>query len=177
LAPRAWWLLDMMRLQRVARGLDRDYLNERPAQMPEALEALDSALEGLEARGVPRELMVLGGFSQGAMLSMHFALSHAPKPRGLVLLSGTFIDAENWRAWMPSCRSVPVFQSHSPDDMVLPLALARQLHQELVSAGLSAEFVEFRGGHGISRPVLLALADFLARLVAAESGDFASDAP
>lgn len=167
---RAWWMIDMERLDRAVRtGEIRDLSNEVPVGMAEANAQIQAMLDELEARfSVPSAGLVLGGFSQGAMLACDVALRSARKLSGLVILSGTLLDESNWTRLMPSRRGLPVFMSHGRADPLLPFALAERLRDCLAAAGLTPEFVPFSGGHGIADSALHALSAFITR-VAGES--------
>jgi phospholipase/carboxylesterase len=134
---RAWWWIDLeARLRRQAQGLPRDI-----DAIPEGLEAaraqvlalLDQVLDTL--RPAPGQV-VLGGFSQGAMLSLDVAV-HCDRPlAGLVLMSGSHIAAREWAARYAQRRALPVFLSHGIQDELLPFDVAEGLRDTLVSAGL-----------------------------------------
>jgi phospholipase/carboxylesterase len=157
---RAWWMLDVDRLQRaILSGEDRD-----PTEVPEGLvegrALVDAMLDDLD-RSLRPSKIVLGGFSQGAMLSCDVALSTDRPLAGLVMLSGTLIAEARWRPLMPSRRGLPVFQSHGVSDGLLPYALSERLRDALQGAGLSVTWCAFRGGHEIPGSVVDALGPFL----------------
>lgn len=160
---RAWWPIDFNELDGARRRGDFAAIAQsEPAGLSEARAALGEALNVLERdHGLQRQRLVLGGFSQGAMLACDYALRSTSPLAGLVLLSGMPIALGTWRERMQTRRGLPVFQSHSPDDLVLPFELARQLAADLAQAGLAHQFVPFRGGHGIPQPVLEGLRAFL----------------
>ena len=83
---RAWWMIDVMAMQQAIRtGRARDLAAQVPDGLPEARAQLSAFLDEVAARFSPPKL-VLGGFSQGAMLSMDVTLHREEKPDGLVLL-------------------------------------------------------------------------------------------
>jgi phospholipase/carboxylesterase len=166
-AGRAWWHIDMLELQ-TARlsGAFNELSRAVPPGLAAARDALSSALASLsEQHGMRPERLVLGGFSQGAMLACDYAIRSAHPLLGLVQLSGTTLCADDWQRLLPARRGLRVLQSHSPDDLVLPMVLAERLQEWMVTAGLAHEFVSFRGGHGISQQVLRHLRAFVASLV------------
>jgi phospholipase/carboxylesterase len=157
---RAWWMIDFDRLER---GLVRD--DEQPEGLPAARTALTGVLDAVRAAlGVADERVVLGGFSQGAMLACDVALHGERRLAGLVLLSGTLINRGAWEPRMPARAGLPTFQSHGQHDPLLPFAAAERWRDLMRAAGIPVEWHPFRGGHEIPMPVLAALADFLARL-------------
>ncbi len=164
---RAWWDIDMFELHfALTSGRFEALARATPPGLEQAREALDAALEALcKDHGVQPDQLVVGGFSQGAMLACDWAL-HSSRPlRALVLLSGMLICEEAWVSRMPARAGLPVFQSHSPDDQVLPVLLAERLFELLRQGGLEPEYVSFRGGHGIAAEVVESLRSFLARQV------------
>lgn len=169
---RAWWPLDFNDLDGARLRGDWDVVvSAEPSGLAEAREALGEAIAALERdHGIARERLVLGGFSQGAMLACDYVLRASTPLAGLVLLSGMPIALPTWTKLLPARRGLPVFQSHSPDDQVLPFAQAERLATLLAHAGLHSEFVRFRGGHGIPLPVIDGLRSFLTRLAGATSG-------
>src|SRR5262249_8631931 len=68
---RAWWNIDMMRLQEVMREGDvLRLIEETPDGLAEARAALEGTIAALERDyGVRRGRLVIGGFSQGGMLT------------------------------------------------------------------------------------------------------------
>lgn len=158
---RGWWMLDLERRQReIAAGRARDLSREVPKGLAEARAMVAALLDELDRRPGPPPL-VLGGFSQGAMLAGDVAL-HTDQPlAGLVLLSGTLLASDEWTPLMAKRKGLRVFQSHGSADPLLPSFIAEQLRDLLVQAGLSVEWVGFRGGHEIPGIVLDKLGAFL----------------
>ena len=163
---RAWWLLDLDRIEAdLRRGAPRDRSDEVPEGLPAARTQVLRLLDQLEARfGAPGARLVLGGFSQGAMLALDVALHRARPPAGLVLMSGTLINAAEWRPLLPSLRGVPVLLSHGRGDPLLPYSAAETLRDLLGSAGAAVDWHPFVGGHEIPRAVLAAGGTFLRSL-------------
>ncbi|AKU95230.1 Phospholipase/carboxylesterase family protein [Labilithrix luteola] len=147
---RAWWMVDVGRYERaLSSGRLGDVIDEVPDGLDEARAALASMFDALAKQGTPSELVVVGGFSQGSMLSVDFALRDARPLRGLVVMSGALIAASEWRPRMKARAGMPLFQSHGTHDPILPYEVAKLLNRELVSAGLVGDFLSFAGGHGI----------------------------
>ena len=162
-APRAWWDIDMMQLQVILMTQSYDTLAQsHPPGLDEATKQLQAALEELvQATSSSWDNLYVGGFSQGAMLSSHFALTQTARLAGLIQLSGTVLCQPEWTQALSSKSDLRVFQSHSPDDPVLPFPLALRLKGMFEAAGCEHVWVNFPGGHGIGRTVLQQLSDFL----------------
>lgn len=166
---RAWWMIDVERFQRLLMSGSGDMTaltEDVPEGMAEARTQILKALGEMQAAlAVPRGQIVLGGFSQGAMLSLDAAL-HSDLPlAGLVLMSGTLLSARAWLSRMPARRGLPVLQSHGRQDALLPFVLAEKLRGHLSDAGLKVEFVPFSGGHEIPPPVLRGAGRFLQQVL------------
>jgi phospholipase/carboxylesterase len=106
--------------------------------------------------------LVLGGFSQGAMLATDITLRDPRPLAGLVILSGTLLAEDVWRPLMPARKGLRVFQSHGTSDPILPYVIAERLRDALAAAGLDVAFQSFDDGHGIPPDVLRGLSSFLA---------------
>lgn len=160
---RAWWEIDMMRLQmQLMSGSIDGLLQEVPEGLAEAREKLSVTIEALEkSLGVSQDKVFIGGFSQGAMLSCDVVLRSSRPFAGLVLLSGSMIAQSEWVPLMPARARVPVFQSHGTHDPILPYRAGERLRDALTSAGLSVQFNAFRGQHEIPMPVLDRLGKWL----------------
>jgi len=165
---RAWWMLDPERRNRdIAAGCARDLSHEVPSGLAEARERMTALLDEAERRlGTDPNQLVLGGFSQGAMLACDLVLRTNRPFAGLAILSGTLIAKEEWVSLMPKRRGLLVLQSHGSQDPLLPLFLAEQLRDLLAQAGLAVEWVGFRGGHEIPDLVLGRLGAFIRKALA-----------
>ncbi len=165
---RAWWLIDMMKIQQLAHSPEavKEFRKVEPEGMPKARAMLLKLVDDVcAATGVGVNKVILGGFSQGAMLATDVALRLPEAPRALVALSGTLLTEEVWAKKAKARAGLPVFQSHGEQDPVLAFSAATALRDTLSAGGLKVEFHKFRGGHGIPGEVLNALAAFLKKVV------------
>lgn len=155
---RAWFPIDMAELERAMReNRHRTFADKRPPEFLASLETVELELRELQKR---HSKLILGGFSQGAMLASHLAARLSPT--ALIILSGTLLDRTGLEA-APFERSVPFFQSHGDNDPLLSLAQAKDLNQLLKEKGWDGVWAPFRGGHEIPPQVLQTLMTFLAR--------------
>ena len=163
---RAWWLLN---LERMVQGRDWDvYMNEVPEGLTRARRMARAMLEELSLKTlVPIGRTILGGFSQGAMLTTEVMLRLEEAPLGLAILSGALVSRPEWERQAPRRAGLPVFQSHGRQDPILPFQVADQLRELLERAGLQVEFAPFNGPHTIPAGALSALGRWIeARLPA-----------
>ena len=160
---RAWWNIDIMRLQTLAmRGERRLLAGETPPGLDSARAALEATLDELErSHGVRREALVIGGFSQGAMLTTEIAL-HAERPfAGLVVLSGTLLSEDRWaEAARRTGPSIHALVTHGRNDPLLPFEGAEALRDLLVGAGADVDWLAHGGQHEIPPPALGRLGAF-----------------
>jgi phospholipase/carboxylesterase len=163
---RAWWFIDLEeRLRRQALGDMRDVV-EVPPGLDAARGKVDGMLQAVDkALAPPEGGLVLGGFSQGAMLALDTALRSQRPLAGLVLMSGTHIAANEWAARFDARRGLPVFMSHGRADEILPFAVAEGLRDTLIEHGLPVDWVPFREGHGIAPAVVVGVGSFLRRVL------------
>lgn len=161
---RAWWMLDMEKIARdMASGRGRD-THTIPQGLIEARRSVIALLDDLEQQwNISTSQMVLGGFSQGAMLACDVVLRTTRPFAGLVMMSGTIIAQEEWQQRIPSRQGLPVFQSHGMHDPLLGFDTAERLYGMLTNAGVSVDWHPFRGGHEIPPKVLEELGSFIHR--------------
>ena len=165
---RAWWPLDWMKLSTLSRSPEgrQELRNEVPEGMGSARRKLQGCVEALLAgTSLPPERVVLGGFSQGAMLATDLALSWEQRPAALVALSSVLLAAEKWRALAPRRAGLPVIQSHGRQDPILPYSEGEALRDFLTAAGLAVEFIPFDGPHTVHPDALDRVARLLGSLL------------
>ncbi|MCK6592728.1 MAG: hypothetical protein HUU21_23830 [Polyangiaceae bacterium] len=160
---RAWWHIDMMRLQEaLMRGDPRVLRHETPVGLTEAREALEGCIDALvRDHNVSRDRLLIGGFSQGGMLTTEIAL-HAPRPfAGLAVMSGTLLCEDRWReAARASGPNLHALMSHGRADPLLPFDGAVALKELFEEAGASVAWVPHSGQHEIPMIVLQRLGAF-----------------
>jgi phospholipase/carboxylesterase len=163
---RAWWMIDMERLQADrAAGRIRDLSAEVPPGLPKAREAVEQYLGQLpRAMSIDYKRTLIGGFSQGAMLTCDAVMRQEYPFAGLIQLSGSLLARQDWR--LAAKRSgLPAFQSHGMQDPILPYVMAERLRDELRKCGLPVEWHHFHGGHEIPDPVLRHLSSFVTKVL------------
>lgn len=156
---RAWWTIDMNAIEKARlMGTTRDMAEDVPADLAKVRTL---AMNMISQLNVPWSKIILGGFSQGAMLAQEI-YAHAPEtPAGLVLLSGTLINQNELKEKMKTKAGGAFFQSHGESDMVLGVKQARRLEGLLQQAGLKGSCQTFNGAHEIPMSVLTRLGSWL----------------
>ncbi|HEY1533042.1 MAG TPA: hypothetical protein VGF76_03465, partial [Polyangiaceae bacterium] len=95
---RAWWPIDMLRLQDrfTSEGAAR-LIDEVPPGIDEARAAVLDLLDVLQRDfAAAPDKIVLGGFSQGAMLATDTVLRSTRAFGGLAIMSGTLVSHSQW---------------------------------------------------------------------------------
>jgi phospholipase/carboxylesterase len=162
---RAWWRLDLE--DHIRRG---QQLPDLSATHPPGLDTSAALVNTLlrDLSRTPGGPIVLGGFSQGAMVASDLAFTTDDDVAALVLLSGTPVDEPVWRRGFAKRRGLRVFVSHGRADPILSFAAAERFQRELAEAGLDVTWVPFDGGHEIPGQVVAALNTFLAPILEAK---------
>ncbi|MEY2341288.1 alpha/beta hydrolase [Acidithiobacillus sp. IBUN Pt1247-S3] len=129
---------------------------EDGAGMQEIADALRSALAPVLAG---REL-ILGGFSQGAALSLYLHLHAHFAARALLIFSGYL----PLRHSTPAARqdTAPIFWGHGTRDDILPLSYAQWGEEILQRQGYQLERHDYPMAHNIVAEEIVAARDFLA---------------
>lgn len=164
---RAWWMIDMMALnQAMITGEFRDFENTRPEGIDDAHNLLRNTIDTLlKEYDMNYDQLLLGGFSQGAMLSTEVTLNLPQNPAGLCVFSGTLLDQDNWKSLMSKYKGLKVFQSHGQQDSILPFSLAEKLKDMMIAQGLEVNFFPFMGMHEIPEPALAGYVQLLTSLL------------
>ena len=167
---RAWWHIDAkLRDQTLLKG-PRDFAEQHPPDLARARAQLLALVTALAPRVGPRPL-VLGGFSQGAMLTCDTVLRSTFPLSAMVLLSGSRIAFDEWEPLLPNgrLRGLPTLVAHGNTDADLAFAAGTALRDCLTAAGADVTWQPFEQGHEIPLVVWRALRKFLATLHAAAS--------
>ena len=98
--------------------------------------------------------IILGGFSQGGMMTYRYGLPNPDKFKGLVALSAVAPEADTMRERLPEERTQPIFVAHGTGDMVIEVQMARDTQKFLESERYSPLYREYDMAHEISQEVL-----------------------
>jgi phospholipase/carboxylesterase len=113
---------------------------------PEAASWLDEFLAG---NGVPADRLVLGGFSQGAVMTYALGLgARRPRPAGLIALSGFVPTVEGFELDLAPPLP-PVAIGHGTLDPVIPVEFGRAARALLEEAGAEVVYREYPLPHTI----------------------------
>ena len=156
---RAWWMINMQALADMAGTRDFSKLRTSvPPGMIEAREMLKETLQGIfDATGTGYGNLIIGGFSQGAMLTAETVLNADENPLCLIQMSGTLICENQWRENVRAHSGLQVLQSHGKIDPVLPFEASEWLRDLFRENGCEVEYLPFHGVHTISMEMIEAI--------------------
>lgn len=132
----------------------------------ESFALLDGWLQAFAAEtGVPPERTVIGGFSQGAVMSWAMTLGPGrPRPGGLLAMSGFIPTVEGFELDDSRLAGLPVNISHGMLDPIIPVDFGRAARDRAEAAGADVEYHETPVGHTLDPDVIREQIDWLARL-------------
>ncbi len=127
-----------------------------PETFRATLDQLNAVMDALPAAvGVDRSRMVLGGFSQGAVMSYAVGLQAGhPPPAGILAMSGFIPTVPGFKLDLGSRRGLPVAIVHGSLDPVISIQFARQARDRLEQAGLDVSYHESAMAHTIDPRLL-----------------------
>jgi phospholipase/carboxylesterase len=118
----------------------------------------------LDALPVPANRLVLGGFSQGAVMSWAMALGpDRPRPAGVVALSGFLPRVDGFPLHPERLAGVPVAVAHGSLDPVIPARFGAEAAETLAAAGADVVRLESPVPHMVDPAWLDALRDVVQR--------------
>jgi len=115
-------------------------------------EALTRFFDGKlpELTGAGSDRTVIGGFSQGAVMSYALGLGEGrPVPAGILAMSGFIPAVDDWRPALEERRGLPVAITHGSHDPVIDVEFGRDARDRLTAAGLDVTYRESPVGHGV----------------------------
>jgi phospholipase/carboxylesterase len=119
----------------------------------------DLASEWLES--LPHERLVLGGFSQGCVMSLALGLGSGRRPDAVCGFSGFIPTVDGWE--IDTARPLPaVALGHGTMDPVIPVQFGRAARDALVAAGAEVLYEEYPLPHTLDPVFLAVVRDWIA---------------
>ena len=142
-------------------------VQDGPSDDADQVESLiaDLVQEVSERYRVAPGRIVLGGFSQGGMITYRLGLPNPELFGGLVVLSGSVRDPDRLAERLPADRSQPIFIAHGTDDGMISVEDARDSRRFLEASGYAPEYREYAMGHEITQDVVRDLKSWVQRVL------------
>lgn len=106
--------------------------------------------------------VILGGFSQGAIMSWSVGLTHPEKVKGIFCLSGRILQEIRGEVKQnKDLQQLRIFLAHGTQDGTLSITYARETKTYLEQLQLTPSYHEYTMGHQINPEELKALNDWL----------------
>ena len=122
----------------------------------------------LDEHGLAHDRTVIGGFSQGTVMSYALGLGEGrPTPAGIVALSGFMPTVEGFALDLASRGRLPVAIGHGSLDPVIGVQWGREARDRLDAAGAEVTYSEPAVGHQIDPGFLTTLPDWVERCLGA----------
>jgi len=132
-----------------------------PATFAEGFAALAGFVDAL-----PYERLVLGGFSQGAVMSLAVGLGEGrPRPDAVIAFSGFVPVVDGWS--LGSAPFPPIAIAHGSYDPVIPIEHAHRSLEQLRAAGADPLYREYPIDHAIDPSFVVELQPWIRAAVEA----------
>lgn len=156
---RAWFPIDIEAMQSRSQGASFGLEAYCPQELLDSGKKIAAMINLLKQKH-PR--IILGGFSQGAMMALEVTLGQEVEVEGLMLFSTGPVAWKRWQLAIENKKKWPwIFQSHGKLDPILPFDHAHKLFSFLGPKLAPRQFIAFQGGHEIPPKVLRSFEDFL----------------
>lgn len=147
-------------------GLDENSAEDEDG-IVSAVARVERIIDGVVAKGIPSDRVVVAGFSQGGAIALTTALRSQRKLAGVVALS-TWLPLRQTYPQMlgPHAGSTPIFIAHGTADQVVRIRLAELSVKALQKIGIDASLSIYPGvTHSASEAELNDMANFLVRAI------------
>lgn len=128
----------------------------------ESVAQVEALIAREQARGTPRERILLAGFSQGGAITLSTGLRQQSPLAGLVALSTYLPEVDAAAAQLAAgATAQPVFMAHGSGDPVIPVQVAEHSLQVLRQLGFGVEWHRYAMAHQVCAEEIQALGDWL----------------
>ena len=118
------------------------------------------------ARGVPKNRIVLAGFSQGGAITLQTGLRHKDRLAGLMVLSSYLPMAATVAGEMSAAsKDLPIFMAHGTRDPMIALSRAIASRDQLKQLGCTIEWNEYPMEHSLAMEEVRDIRVWLARVL------------
>lgn len=155
---RAWFPIDVAALELAMQsGKHRDFEDVYTAEFELALNKSKTFITEISKN---YDDVVIGGFSQGSMITTHLVTDKNIDSKKAILFSSTLIGKNQLEHNLRN-KKISFLQSHGKNDPILGFEQAQNLYELLKQNNCDGEFIEFYGAHEIPSHVLEKTCEFL----------------
>ena len=153
---KGWFPIDEQAIQQaMMTGVPRNFQTQEVAGLEDKVNQLKSFIDGFSSQ----RKMIIGGFSQGGMMSLHIHRHFKDKLAGLLLMSCAIIDEDKFQAVSnPDFRTM---MTHGKNDPVVSYNEGKYAKTKLEENQYQVELHDFEGGHEISLSALDKIKQYL----------------
>ena len=139
---------------------------EDEAGIRESQGFVESLMARETQRGVPRDRIVLAGFSQGGAIALQTALRHAERLAGVMALS-TYLPLSKTleKERSTANQDLPIFMAHGKFDGMVPLDRAALSRDAMRALGYMIDWREYPMQHSVCPEEIADIAAFLLRIL------------
>ena len=135
------------------------------SNISDSVTLLDATIsDALDTLPVVKDKVLLGGFSQGGMMTLHYGLLRPNLFSGAISLSSKILDKTYLSTNINTQKRMPIYISHGNLDQVIPVSEGRSSKEFLLDAGYEVDYFEYTMGHEISTENIDDLRQWLNRL-------------
>lgn len=144
------------------------------AGIDDTLTQIEALLDAEIQRGIDPGRIVLGGFSQGAVLAMEAASRLGKKLGGAIALSGYLAKPSDDIPAADSC-ACPILMAHGTEDTVVPYSLGFAAFETLKEKGYPIDWNAWPIGHSVCPEELGVMRNWILQRLEENSGVCADD--
>ncbi len=128
-----------------------DFAGDPSPGVARSCKMLTQLIEAQTGKGYAAEKIILGGFSQGCLMSIETGLRYPKRLAGIIGISGYVCDPDKLlRELSPVAKEQRVLMTHGTQDPIIPFNSVQNQVKQLKSAGINIEWHEFVKAHTIA---------------------------
>lgn len=130
-------------------GLD-EFSAQDDAGIRKSQQTINHLIEKIARSGIPKEKIILAGFSQGGALALHCGLRYKHKLAGIIGLSTFLPLADKLKTEKSIANSnTPIFLAHGIQDFIVPLRFGELSRNTLVELGYKITWNAYEMPHSV----------------------------
>jgi phospholipase/carboxylesterase len=125
-------------------------------------ELIQDLIKQAKQEGIKESDIILGGFSQGAVMALITGLTYPKSLGGIIALSG-YLPAPNLflEKAAEANQQIPIYMAHGTEDPVVPYALGRMAYSILEKAGYAVTWESFPMPHTVCKEEIAGISAFI----------------